>query len=98
MMSIALGVFAAAMLFASVRHVLAFLRRERVLRDMYAALDVAGRQPGSAKWNTSKADEEGEATGEHPMTRGVFIGRPPELRHDPDAGNSGGHPVSRAAV
>lgn len=44
MTNLALGIFAAAMLFASVRHAQAFVRRERVLRKMHANLAAVVRR------------------------------------------------------
>ncbi len=102
MLSIALAVFAAAMLFATVRHVLALVRREHALKEMHVALAVAGRpRRGRAMERGQEKSEsfEGVAmiTGEQPIDRGVLVGAPPELRREADPSDSGAH-VARSAV
>jgi hypothetical protein len=44
MLDVVLIVVAAAMAFATSRHVIAVVRRERVLRQMHAALEDAGKR------------------------------------------------------
>lgn len=94
MINILLAVFAAAMLFASLRHMRAVLRRQRVLKDMYDALDVAAERSHHDDSSDREPVSVTTLSGEYPIVRGVLVETPPELRREKkatDANESGRH-------